>query len=45
MNKDIEKVKRELKEQNDFLHFMLRSLEDIKQGRIKKFQFTKNNSA
>lgn len=38
-------VKKELKEQNDFLHSMLRSFEDIKKGRIKKFKFSKENVA
>jgi hypothetical protein len=36
-NKDI---KKELEEQNDFLKSMLRSLEDIKEGRIKDFKFS-----
>ncbi len=40
MTKDIEKVKAELKEQNNFLRSMLRSIEDIKQGRIKKFKLS-----
>ncbi len=41
MTEDIKQVKKELKEQNEFLHSMLRSFEDIKKGKIKKFQFSK----
>lgn len=45
MTENIKHVKKELKEQNEFLHSMLRSFEDIKKGRIKKFKFTKKFSA
>lgn len=41
MKEEIKLIKKELKEQNDFLHSMLRSFEDIKKGRIKKFKFSK----
>ncbi len=45
MTEDIKQVKKELKEQNKFLRSMLRSFEDIKKGRIKKFEFSKKYSA
>jgi len=38
-------IKKELKEQNDFLRSMLRSFEDIKKGRIRKFTFSKEKFA
>ena len=37
MAKEIEQTKKELKEQNRFLQSVLRSIEDIKKGKIKKF--------
>ena len=40
----VEKIKKELKEQNSFLKSMLRSLKDIKKGKIKKFEFSKKSS-
>ena len=45
MTEDIKHVKKELKEQNEFLHSMLMSFEDIKKGRVKKFEFSKKNIA
>ena len=45
MKEDIKQVKKELKEQNEFLHSMLRSFVDIKKGRVKKFEFSKKSSA
>jgi len=45
MTEDIKHIKKELKEQNEFIHSMLRSFEDIKKGRIKKFEFSKRSSA
>jgi len=45
MTENIKHVKKELKEQNDFLHSMLRSFDDIKKGRIKKFEFSKKPSS
>ena len=39
MTEDLKHVKKELKEQNEFLHSMLRSFEDIKKGRVKRFKF------
>ena len=44
MAKNREQIKKELKEQTEFLHSMLRSLEDIKKGRIKTFEFSKSTS-
>ena len=41
MNKEVEHIKKELKEQNHFLKSMLKSIEDIKKGRVKKFKFSK----
>lgn len=38
MNK-IEKKKQELEEQNEFLKHMLRSIDDVKKGRVKKLEF------
>ena len=38
-------AKKELKEQNEFLQSMLRSFEDIRKGRVKKFEFSKKPSA
>jgi len=40
MNKEIQDIKKELKEQNDFLKSLLRSFEDIKEGRISDFKFS-----
>ncbi|MDP7506791.1 MAG: hypothetical protein QF362_05125 [Candidatus Woesearchaeota archaeon] len=34
------KLETELEEQNDFLKHMLRSLDDLKKGRVKKFDFS-----
>ncbi|MFH0752821.1 MAG: hypothetical protein V1914_04480 [archaeon] len=34
-------LKRELKEQNEFLRSLLKSFEDIKKGRVKDFKFSK----
>jgi len=45
MTENLKQVKKELKEQNEFLHSMLRSFEDIKKGRIKKFEFSKRSTA
>ena len=45
MSAEIETIKKELKEQNQFLHSMLKSIEDIKRGKIKKFEFSKKSSA
>lgn len=45
MNEEIKKIKKELKEQNKFLKSMLRSLKNIKEGKIKKFEFSKKSSA
>jgi len=45
MSEEVEKVKKELKEQNSFLKSMLKSLKDIKEGRIKKFVFSKKSHA
>ncbi|GEM_PF-2852862 len=45
MAEEIKHVKKELKEQNDFLRSMLRSFEDIKKGKIKKFEFSKRSNA
>lgn len=41
MTENIKQVKKELKEQNEFLHSLLRSFEDIKKGKVKKFEFSK----
>ena len=38
-----ETIKKELKEQNKFLHSMLKSIEDIKKGKVKKFKFSKKS--
>lgn len=35
-----EKIKQEIKEQNEFLRHLLRSFEDIKKGRISEFKFS-----
>ena len=43
MTKEIEHLKRELREQNKFLQSMLRSIEDIKKKRIRKFEFSKKS--
>jgi hypothetical protein len=40
MNKEIQDIKKELKEQNKFLKSLLRSFEDIKEGRISDFKFS-----
>ncbi len=45
MTKKIEQAKKELKEQNEFLQSLLRSFEDLKQGRVKKFEFSKKSLA
>lgn len=45
MTKEVEKVKKELKEQNKFLKSILKSLKDIKKGRVKKFKFSKEINA
>ncbi len=45
MRNEVKKVKKELKEQNSFLKSMLRSLKDIKEGKVKKFEFSKKSSA
>ena len=41
MVENIKRVKKELKEQNHFLQSMLRSFDDIKHGRVKKFYFSR----
>lgn len=41
MQKEIKRIETELKEQNDFLNHILRSVDDIKHGRVKKFDFSK----
>lgn len=41
MAETIKQVKKELKEQNQFLQSMLRSFDDIKHGRVKKFEFSR----
>jgi hypothetical protein len=40
MKETTKTIKKELEEQNNFLRSMLKSLEDIKKGRIKKFEFS-----
>ncbi len=45
MTEDIRRVKKELQEQNEFLRSLLRSFEDIKKGRIKKFEFSEKHTA
>ena len=40
MRQDNKRIKKELKEQNKFLKSLLRSLDDIKKGRIKDFKFS-----
>ncbi len=45
MREDIKHAKKELKEQNEFLRSMLKSFDDIKKGRIKKFEFSKRSTA
>ncbi len=45
MSKEVEHIKKELKEQNHFLKSMLKSIDDIKKGRVKKFKFSKKNLA
>ena len=45
MAEDLKHVKKELKEQNEFLRSMLRSFEDIKKGMVKKFEFSKKEYA
>lgn len=35
-----ELIKKELTEQNEFLRSMLRSFDDIKNGRIRRFEFS-----
>ena len=44
MNKETENIKNELKEQNQFLKSMIKSLDDIKKGRVKKFNFSKKRA-
>jgi len=34
------KIAKELREQNEFLQSMINSFEDIKRGRVKKFEFS-----
>ncbi len=41
MRKNSEKLKKEVREQNRFLRLLLRSFDDIKNGRIKDFDFSK----
>lgn len=41
MAETIKQVKKELKEQNQFLQSMLRSFDDVRHGRIKKFEFSR----
>ena len=36
------KIRKDIEEQNEFLQSLLRSIEDIKQGRVKKFEFSEN---
>tara|TARA_Y100000034_G_C6824335_1_gene371557 strand:+ start:194 stop:328 length:135 start_codon:yes stop_codon:yes gene_type:complete len=43
--KEVKHIKDELKDQNQFLRSMLKSLDDIKKGRIKKFEFSKKKHA
>lgn len=38
-------TKKELEEQNKFLRSMIKSLDDIKKGRIKKFEFSKKHTS
>ena len=45
MSAEVETIKKELKEQNQFLHSMLKSIEDIKKGKVKKFEFSKSTPA
>ena len=45
MSARVETIKKELKEQNEFLHSMLKSIEDIKKGKIKKFEFLEGSSS
>jgi len=45
MSTEVEIIKKELQEQNLFLHSMLKSIEDIKKGKIKKFEFSKRSTA
>jgi len=40
MNKGTQKLKKELKEQNKFLKSLLRSIDDIKKGKVKDFKFS-----
>ena len=40
MKQQNNKIKEELKEQNEFLRLFLKSLDDIKKGRIKEFKFS-----
>ena len=41
MNREVENIKKELKEQNKFLRSMLKSMDDLKKGKVKKFKFSK----
>ncbi len=45
MSAEVETIKKELKEQNEFLRSLLKSVEDIKKGKIKKFEFSKGSPA
>ena len=45
MTEDLNQIKKELKEQNEILRSMLRSFEDITEGRVKKFEFSKKSVA
>lgn len=40
MTKKIETNRKDLEEQNQFLKSMLKSIDDIKKGRISKFEFS-----
>jgi|TARA_Y100000034_G_C6806467_1_gene362163 hypothetical protein len=40
MDKETKNIKKELKEQNEFLKSLLRSFDDIKKGKISDFKFS-----
>jgi hypothetical protein len=40
MEKEIKDMKKEIKEQNEFLKSLLRSFEDIEKGKISDFKFS-----
>ena len=40
MDKETKNIKKELKEQNEFLKSLLRSFDDIKKGNISDFEFS-----